>query len=429
MYFCAQIQTRQKITVNYEELIESRKAAKPLAERMHVGNYYREQVDGKWRGVVDIFPSLNQSIAFVSGLRKECEENLTLASSHQVHFTPITNEQGDIVRLELEPGVYQSFQQMLSENPAIVASDQFVENTLQSLVDVTTYLHSRGIRHLCYSPSTVLARKGDHAALLLNHGSYYAGMEDLTSFYGDDADYVAPEVLAHGAVDDRCDVYSIGKFMQSLFGKGDMPLAYRRVMKKATSEKPEDRYDTPAELLKAVKKSSDTFKSLIVFAAAVLIALVIWVAYFDAFPETNQVEFVKPAPRQATDDLIEDGFDPSELGVVSADSLSPEGQEELEAQRNYEAKAEAIFRKKFEQEADRILSKIYNKQYMSNSEKQFMTESESTTQELMMLQHDIGAEANLDPSRSQLIASEIIERLTEQKKKELGGTNSRSIQK
>ena len=139
---------------------------------MHVGNYYREQVDGKWRGEVDIYPELNQSIGFASALRRECDENVTLASSHQVHFLPVTDDNGDIVRLELEPGIYQTFQQILSDNPAIVADNQFVENTLQSLVETTTYLHRRGIRHLCYSPRTILARKGDHAALLLNHGSY-----------------------------------------------------------------------------------------------------------------------------------------------------------------------------------------------------------------------------------------------------------------
>lgn len=412
--------------MNYEELLEARKAGKPQATRMSVGSYYREQVDGKWRGVVDVRQELNQNIAFASGLRRECVENVTLASAHQVHFSAVTNGNGDIVRLVLEPGIYQPMQQLLSENPAIVADSQFINNTLKSLVDITTYLHSRGIRHLCFSPRTVLARKGDHAALLLNHGSYYQGISDLREFFGEDADFVAPEVLDHGTVDDRCDVYSIGKFMQSLFARGDMPLAYRRVLTKAASQKPEDRYDTPADMLKAVNKGRDAMKTVMALVAAIVIAAVVMVAYFDAFPETSQVEFVKPAPRQAIDDLLDDGFDPSELGVVSPDSLT---EDEKERQRDYDAKAEAIFRKRFEQEADKILSKIYNKNYMSNSEKQFMTESESTTQELMMLQRDLGAEANLDPSRSQLVASEIIEKLTEQKKKEMGGTNSRAIQK
>jgi hypothetical protein len=98
-------------------------------------------------------------------------------------------------------------------------------------------------------------------------------------------------------------------------------------------------------------------------------------------------------------------------------------------ERDYKAKAEEIFRKKYTQEADRILSKIYNKEYMSNAEKKFTAESESTIDELMKKQAELGSDAGLTPERSQLIATEIIDRITEQKKKEMGGTNSRAIVK
>ena len=76
-----------------------------------------------------------------------------------------------------------------------------------------------------------------------------------------------------------------------------------------------------------------------------------------------------------------------------------------------------------------ILSKIYNKDRMNVSEKNFLSQSESTVDELMKAQQEIAAESALDPSRSQLIATEIIERLTEQKKNALGGSNSRGVQK
>jgi hypothetical protein len=66
---------------------------------------------------------------------------------------------------------------------------------------------------------------------------------------------------------------------------------------------------------------------------------------------------------------------------------------------------------------------------MNVTEKNFMSQSESTVAELMKAQEEIAAESALDPSRSQLIATEIIERLTEQKKNALGGSNSRGIQK
>jgi len=147
--------------------------------------------------------------------------------------------------------------------------------------------------------------------------------------------------------------------------------------------------------------------------------------YFDMVPDTNPVEFVKPAPRQATDDLLDDGFSPEELGVVSYDSL---GDDEKQLQREYEAKAEEIFRKKYAEEADRILSKIYDKEHMNNSEKKFAAESQSTIEELMKAQSEIASEAGLNPTRSQLIATEIIDKITEEKKAALGSSNSRGIQ-
>ena len=95
----------------------------------------------------------------------------------------------------------------------------------------------------------------------------------------------------------------------------------------------------------------------------------------------------------------------------------------------YQAKAEQIFRKRYEKEADRILSKIYNKDYMNVSEKKFMADNQETLKELMEVQQRLGEEASLTPERSQLIASQIIERITNEKKKQLGSTNARGIQK
>jgi hypothetical protein len=66
---------------------------------------------------------------------------------------------------------------------------------------------------------------------------------------------------------------------------------------------------------------------------------------------------------------------------------------------------------------------------MNASEKNFMSQSESTVDELMKAQQEIASESALDPAKSQLIATEIIERLTEQKKNALGGSNRRGIQK
>jgi hypothetical protein len=402
--------------MNYEEMLAAKNEGKQNRTLLPIGEYYRIQTDGKYHAVVRIHQELNSSIVFSGALKKECERNKTLVNRYQLHYTPVINENGEVEQLDVEAGVFLSMEQLLNENPAVVAEKGFIDNTLQALVDITTYLHSQGIRHICYSPKTVMVRKGDHAVMLLSHGSFYLSMDDQRGFYGDDVAFVAPEVLEHGTVDDRCDVYSIGKFMEAIFQHAGMSVEYRNALKKATSEKPEDRYETPQALLKAVQARRSMMRSIMMLVAAVIAGLVIFEIYLEMVPETTQVEYVKPAPRQATDDLLDDGFKPEDLGVVSADSISEEDQE---AQRVYRAKAEAIFRKNYEKEADRILSKIYNKDYMNATEKQFAAQSQSTIEELMKVQQKMGQEASLTPERAQLIASEIIERITNDKKKQL----------
>ena len=402
--------------MNYEEMLAAKNEGKLNKTLLPIGEYYRIQMDGKYRAVVSIRQELNSSIVFSGALKTECERNKTLVNRYQLHYTPVMNESGEVEQLEVEAGVFLSMEQLLNENPAVVAEKGFIDNTLQALVDITSYLHSQGIRHICYSPKTVMVRKGDHAVMLLSHGSFYLAMDDQRGLYGDDAVYVAPEVLEHGTIDDRCDVYSIGKFMEAIFLHAGMSVEYRKAMKKATSEKPEDRYDTPLALLKAVQSRRSMMRSAMMLVAAVIVALVIFEIYAEMVPEPTQVEYVKPAPRQATDDLLDDGFKPEDLGVVSADSMT---EEDIEAQRVYKAKAEEIFRKNYEKEADRNLSKIYNKDYMNSTEKQFAAQSQSTIEELMKVQQKMGQEASLTPERAQLIASEIIERITNEKKKQL----------
>lgn len=420
--------------MNYEELIAAKVGSKLNLSVLPIGEFFRSKNGNKYQSRVEIHQSLIDNITFCEGLKRECEENGTIAEKHQLHFTPVM-EGNEIVRLDIvEPGQFMCYDEMLREMPSVVAQRKFLFNVLEALVNMTELLHKKGIRHICYSPHTVFARKGDYTPLLLTHGSYYLGLNDLEAFFGQDTQYVAPEVLQHGTIDDRCDVYSIGKFMESLGTVSELPIEYRRAMKKATSESPEDRYNTPEELFKAVRRVHSYIRTTLTVLGCVIAALVITNLYFEMFPETEPVEFVKPAPRQPTDDLLDDGFDPAEMGVTnSGDSLVYDRGDSLAydkaMEHEYSAKAEEIFRKKYEKEADRILSKIYNKDYMSNAEKKFSAESESTINELMKKQAELGNDAGLTPERSQLIATEIIDRVTEKKKKEMGSTNSRSVVK
>ena len=402
--------------MNYEELLAAKSDGKQYKTQLPLGEYSRQQVDGKYCGVVSIRAELTDNVFFTEALKREAEWNIHQHFPHQLHFS-LKGDEGGAMTLELEPGTYFSLDYLLRENPAVIAEKDFLENTFRALVEVTESLHKAGISHLCYSPKSVLVRRGDHSVMLLSHGSFYQHLRDQQLFYGDDADFVAPEVLEHGTIDARSDVYGIGRLMEALFAHTEMPMTFRKAIAKAVRKEPDKRYATPQDMLKAVTKRTSAYKTVLSLAGATVVALLVLGIYMESVPDTPNIEYVKPAERLSTDDLLDDGFSPEELGVMAVDSASTDSM--MFTQKAYQEKAEDIFRKKYEREADRILSKIYNTESMSYSEKRFSAESQSTLKELMELQQQLGEEACLTPERSQLLASEIIDRISNKKKKEL----------
>ena len=385
---------------------------------MPIGFLHKKLREGKFDNVLDLRRHLSDSVLFAKNVRRECEENAKLNSPYQLHFVIGETKDGEPKTLEVEKGRFTTFARLLFESPSLVGRKDFLDEVMQQLFDVAEYINKKGVQHLCYAPDNVLARVGDNKLLLLSHGSFYVNMSDQKSIYRDTADYVAPEVLSGGSVDERSDVYSIGKFIEWLYSTSDMPFEYKRVVKKATQELPEDRYNSVADMRTALKRLKGARGSAMMFFIAIVAALVIVGVYFGMTPEPQQIEYVKPAPKQSTDDLLDDGFDPAtELGVISGDSLSKLPAEQRKKMEEYQKKGEEIFRKQFEKEADRILSKVYDAEHMGASEKNFMASSQKVFAELMELQQKLSNEANISNEKGQLIATQIIDKITEAKKK------------
>ena len=226
--------------MNYEEIVETRNGNLQHQEKVLYGMFYKKLVDKKYQNVIDIRQDLMDSILFAEGLRRECEANKELTDPRQLHFVANEDSSG-IYGLRLEQGNYQTFSQLLEENPAVVASKDFVDVTVRDLLESAAWLHGQGIFHVCYAPSNVFARKGDGAVRLALHGSFYQAMNSSRLLYEGYEDFVAPEVLEGEQPDVRSDIYSIGKFIEVLFAQSSMPAEYRLVVKKATHKNPEKR--------------------------------------------------------------------------------------------------------------------------------------------------------------------------------------------
>jgi hypothetical protein len=165
--------------------------------------------------------------------------------------------------------------------------------------------------------------------------------------------------------------------------------------------------------------------------AALAVALIGLAIFFETVPNTEPVEFVKPVKEPVDYDLLDEGFDPmTELGP-DADSATiaraiqdyirnDSDKVDEKKLREFDAKAEQIFRKQYTKAADQILSKIYDNAHMNNTEKNFRASSEEVMKELVEKQAELTKSSAISSEKAQRIASEIIEQLTEKKKAALG---------
>jgi len=396
--------------MNYEELLESRNGTAMAKEALPFGLLYKKTVDNKYVNTIDLREELKDSLVFCDALTSECERNAQLAHKNQLHFKLLSDSTG-IYGVQVEQGSYRTFERLLEDNPAVIAGKDFITNVIKDLLDITSYLHDQGIFHICYAPSNVLVRKGDNAPMLLFHGSAYQSYSDQEELYGDKAlSFVAPEVIENGTYDARADIYSIGSFMEYLYRQAEIPFELKGVIKKATSLDPEKRYQTPEDMMKAMTTRQNTRKSLVSLLIALAVTGLFLGVYFSMTPEPENIEFVKPASNLDSDSLDGDNIDPTAVLGYTGDSTADQVDEKK--MREYQSKAEQIFRKNYTRAATKILSRIYNNDRMNTTEKNFLSGSQSTMEELVKMQVQMGGEAGLSESRSQLIAGQIIEQVS-----------------
>lgn len=425
--------------MNFEQLLDTRDARKTNKVRLPYGYLYKRQIDGKYSNFVEFHDELADNISFSRCVYDECEALSGVADPHQLRFTPNAGGEG-VYAIAIESGNYLTFEQLLNEQPAMVAQGDFISRTIEALVRLTSTLNGMGIQHLCFAPSNVLVRKSDGSVRLLCHGSFYQRLYLNAELYDGVEQFVAPEVLRNEMATDSSDVYSLARFIEYLYASSGVPFEFKAVLKKATVEVPDKRYATVDAMYSAMKAHRNVFRSGLMAVAACLVALLVVGLFFELTPNREPVEFVKPVEEPIDDDLLDQGFDPlTELGVAAdsatiaaavRDFTNDSNRIDEKKLREFEAKSEQIFRKQYTREAERILSKLYNASQMNSSnEKNFQAASEEVMQELVSKQKELANRASLNDEKSQRIASQIIEQITDRKKVELGQKKKYGLQK
>jgi serine/threonine protein kinase len=217
-------------------------------------------------------PQYRQSEAYMSLFRKEFELGINLEHPNIVrYFAYDTDERGPFIRMDYVDG--DNLEEFVAQHPDYLNDKNNRKQFLDELFSAIAYLHDKSLLHLDLKPRNILITNKGHHVKLIDLG--FGWSESFVNDLGYTRDYCAPEQLAAKTepLSPATDIYALGKILQH-FG-----LAKDSVVKRCMSENPQDRYQSVAELQKAIKHSETTKIALRIglgLAAALIIGAIVW---------------------------------------------------------------------------------------------------------------------------------------------------------
>ena len=153
---------------------------------------------------------------------------------------------GWYIQMEYIDGI--TLDQFLETNPPMAIRRRVIEQFLGAL----SCLHERQIIHRDIKPSNILITRNGNTVKLIDFG--VSDADDYVTFKqpAGSMAYIAPEQLEGKTIDNRADIYAVGKIIALLF-----PHRYKYIARKCTRVNSADRYSSCAQVLRAIKRSDN----------------------------------------------------------------------------------------------------------------------------------------------------------------------------
>ena len=163
-------------------------------------------------------------------------------------------------------------------------TDKAVARLVRAICRGAGALHARGFVHRDIKPANILSRKGEPVLIdlgllkcaetpTLHPGGTISVVEGRPVGVGTPG-YAAPEQFLGGEISPAADIHAIGVLASTCFG-GKPPRAWRKIIRRATSSLPAERYPDVASLARAVRMRHLPVALGVAAVAAVVTAAVV----------------------------------------------------------------------------------------------------------------------------------------------------------
>lgn len=261
-----------------------------LRESLSVAGFmceaYRVKIFGKLHFLKKLKPEHEDNILFREALRKEFEIGFRLEHPNIVRYVSFHDDE---ILMEYVDG--EDLLAFLKNHPTYFEDAEHFDKFVGQLLSALQYLHDNQVLHLDLKPENIMLTRIGCDVKVVDLGCCYS--DTFVDSTGYTTQYAAPEQLAGRKVDVRTDIYAVGKILELL---PHHPTIYNKVIKRCLDKNPQNRYQTIAELQKALSVRNYN-KKKIVAAVSIVVAVSVVLLLALATPFQPLPNEAKETPR------------------------------------------------------------------------------------------------------------------------------------
>ena len=237
-------------------------AIEPIDSNGATCDTFRVKLYGKLHFLKQLKPAFVNDIRYQEAFRKEFETGYRLEHPNIVRYVSLSDEG---ILMEYVDG--ETLKQRIDSHPEYF-NKKNTEKLLRQLLDAVGYLHAHQVLHLDLKPDNIMLTRIGNDVKLVDLGFCYT--DTFIDTQGRTDHFAAPEQLTSDNVDERTDIYALGRIIEQLPEHN----IYNKVIARCTASDKHDRFQSIDELSRTLKKRSSFiryFLFLLLLAASILL--------------------------------------------------------------------------------------------------------------------------------------------------------------